>query len=88
MRDGIILTMSKIVAKAKNPIEKKIEISRMSREELEQQVMLLTTTLEESMMKLSWYEEQVRRAKQQKFGSSSERSTDAAQISFFNEAEA
>ena len=80
--------MSKIVAKTKNLIEKKIEISRMSREELEQQVMLLTTTLEESNMKLSWYEEQIRRAKQQKFGSSSERSTDASQISFFNEAEA
>ena len=59
----------------------------MSREELEQQVMLLTTTLEESMMKLSWYEEQLRRAKQQKFGLSSEKSADAAQISFFNEAE-
>ena len=87
-RDGIILTMSKTEATNKDRIEKKLEISRMSRKELEQRVMLLTTTLEESMMKLSWYEEQLRRAKQQKFGSSSEKSADAAQISFFNEAEA
>ncbi len=86
--DDIIITMSKKVETSKELIEKKLEVSRMSRSELEQQVMLLTTTLEESMMKLSWYEEQLRRATDEKFGPSSEKSVDAAQISFFNEAEA
>ena len=80
--------MSEKAETNKNLIEKRMELSRMSREDLEQQVMLLTTTLEESTMKLSWYEEQLRRAKQQKFGSSSEKTADAAQISLFNEAEA
>lgn len=70
------------------PKEKKIDVSAMSREELEQEVLRLTTSLEESTMKLSWYEEQLRRGRQQKFGASSEKTPDAAQVSFFNEAEA
>lgn len=76
--------MSKIAATNNNLIEKRMEISQMSRKELEQVVLRLTTNLEESSMKLSWYEEQFRRAKQQKFGSSSEKNADAAQISFCN----
>ncbi len=65
-----------------------IDIQQMPREELEKAFLSAFTKLEESQAKVTWYEEQLRRSKQQKFGSSSEKNSDLNQVSFFNEAEA
>jgi transposase len=70
---------------------KNVKISRdlasLSREELEQQVMKLSTQVDELSSKLSWYEEQYRLSRAQRFGPSSEQTAPFEQMSFFNEAE-
>ena len=65
-----------------------IDIQQMPREELEKAFLRTSMQLEESQAKLSWYEEQLRRSKQEKYGASSEKTSGLNQISFFNEAEA
>jgi transposase len=70
---------------------KNVKISRdlasLSREELEQQNMQLFSMVDEMAAKLSWYEEQYRLSRAQRFGPSSEQTTPFEQMSFFNEAE-
>lgn len=63
------------------------DLSSLSREELEQQVMRLSTQVDELSSKLSWYEEQYRLSRAQRFGPSSEQTAPFEQMSFFNEAE-
>lgn len=63
------------------------DLTKLSRNELENQFVKLETHVEELSAKLAWYEEQYRLSKQKIFGSSSEK-TDDFQISLFNEPEA
>jgi len=63
------------------------DLSSLTREELEQQVMQLSTKVDELSSKLSWYEEQYRLSRAQRFGPSSEQTAPFEQMSFFNEAE-
>ena len=63
------------------------DLSSLSREELEQQVMRLSTQVDELSSKLSWYEEQYRLSRAQRFGPSIEQTAPFEQMSFFNEAE-
>lgn len=63
------------------------DLSTLSREELEQQVMQLSSKVDELSSKLSWYEEQYRLSRAQRFGPSSEQTAPFEQMSFFNEAE-
>jgi len=63
------------------------DLSSLSREELEQQVMRLSTQVDELSSKPSWYEEQYRLSRAQRFGPSSEQTAPFEQMSFFNEAE-
>lgn len=65
-----------------------IDVQQMSRQDLEKAFLATSSELEEFKAKLTWYEEQLRRSKQEKFGASSERTPGIDQISFFNEAEA
>lgn len=62
------------------------DLASLSREELEQQNMRLLSMVDEMAVKLSWYEEQYRLSRAQRFGPSSE-TTPFEQMSFFNEAE-
>lgn len=70
---------------------KNVKISRdlatLTREELEQRVMQLSSKEDEMAAKLSWYEEQYRFSRAQRFGPSSEQTAPFEQMSFFNEAE-
>lgn len=63
------------------------DLASLSREELEQQVMKLSSQVDELSSKLSWYEEQYRLSRAQRFGPSSEQTAPFEQMSFFNEAE-
>ena len=63
------------------------DLSTLSRKELEHQVMQLSTKVDEMSAKLSWYEEQYRLSRAQRFGPSSEQTAPFEQMSFFNEAE-
>ena len=65
-----------------------IDVQQMSRQDLEKAFLATSTELEEFKAKLTWYEEQLRRSRQEKFGASSEKTPGIDQISFFNEAEA
>lgn len=67
-------------------IKKMVDISSMSRKEIEEYAMKLSTQMEAMEAKLSWYEEQLRLNRQKRFGASSEKIT-IDQMSFFNEAE-
>ena len=63
-------------------------LSSMTRAELEQNIVDLTTEIESQKQKIKWLEEQFRLSRQQRFGSSSEQGMiDNDQISLFNEAE-
>lgn len=62
------------------------DLASLSREELEQQNMRLLSMVDEMSVKLSWYEEQYRLSRAQRFGPSSE-TTPFEQMTFFNEAE-
>lgn len=70
---------------------KNVTISRdlefLTREEMEQQMMQLFAAMDEMQAKLSWYEEQYRLSRAQRFGPSSEQTLPFDQMSFFNEAE-
>jgi transposase len=67
---------------------KSIDLSAMSRQELEEFAMRMSVEKEELSLKVKWYEEQLRRHRAEKFGSSSEQMHEHyEQISFFNEAE-
>lgn len=63
------------------------DLTKLSRNELENSFVKLETQVEELSAKIAWYEEQYRLSKQKIFGSSSEK-TDGLQISLFNEPEA
>ena len=64
------------------------DLSSMTRAELEQNIVDLTTEIESQKQKIKWLEEQFRLSRQQRFGSSSEQGIiDNDQISLFNEAE-
>lgn len=65
---------------------KQIDLSAMSRQDLEQFAMKKSIENEELMVKVEWYEEQIRRARAKRFGPSSE-VLHEGQISFFNEIE-
>ena len=71
---------------------KNINLSSLSREELEQEYLKLHTEYTSAMAKAAWYEEQFRLSRQKRFGASSETGV-SGQMSFedlmlFNEAEA
>ena len=63
------------------------DLTKLSRNELENNFVKLETQVEELSAKIAWYEEQYRLSKQKIFGSSSEK-TDGLQINLFNEPEA
>ncbi|MGI6731707.1 MAG: IS66 family transposase [Anaerovoracaceae bacterium] len=63
------------------------DLASLSREELEEQVMRLSTRVDELSSRLSWYEEQYRLSRAQRFGPSSEHTSPFEQMSFFNEVE-
>ena len=63
------------------------DLSSLTREELERQNMQLFSMMDEMAAKLSWYEEQYRLSRAQRFGPSSEQTATFEQMSFFNEAE-
>ena len=65
---------------------KSINVSALSRAELEEKFVQLSMEAEMLSAKLSWYEEQFLLSRAKRFGPSSEKS-DFAQMSFFNEAE-
>ena len=65
---------------------KNVDVSGMSREELEQFAVASYEESEELKQKLAWYEEQIRLMREQKFGRKGER-TDENQLSLFNETE-
>lgn len=64
-----------------------MDLSKLTREELENQAMKLLTENQELKMKLNWYEEQIRIHKQKRFGTSSEKTEADGQVSLFNEPE-
>ncbi len=65
-----------------------MDLSSMSREELELNYVQLQTQLEAEKMKVSWLEEQFRLQRAARFGASSEKAlVDFDQMSIFNEAE-
>jgi transposase len=63
------------------------DLTSLTREELEQQNLQLLTKVDELQARLSWYEEQYRLSRAQRFGPSSEQTSPFEQMSFFNEAE-
>lgn len=65
---------------------KKIDLTKYSRAELEEQLIKLSTQVEELSERIAWYEEQFRLGREKRFGPSSEK-TDFNQLSFFNEVE-
>lgn len=64
------------------------DLASLTREEMEQQMMNLFAAVDQLQAKLSWYEEQYRLSRAQRFGPSSEQTLPFDQMSFFNEAEA
>lgn len=66
--------------------KKIVDLSSLTREELEQQFIKLHTKVEELSAKLNWYEEQYLLSRAKRFGPSSEQ-TPFEQMSFLNEAE-
>ena len=64
-----------------------MDLSKLTREELENQAMKLLTENQELKMKLNWYEEQIRIHQQKHFGASSEKIQTDGQVSLFNEPE-
>ena len=68
-------------------IAKTINLSEMTREQLEEYAVAKATENESLKSRLNWYEEQFRLGRERRFGKSSEKS-DGDQISIFNEAEA
>ncbi len=68
-------------------IKKTLDLSSMTREELEAFTMQVSAEKQELAAKVSWYEEQYRLGRARRFGPSSEQ-TPFNQMSFFNEAEA
>jgi len=62
------------------------DLTKYNRIELENEYVKLSDQVEELAAKIAWYENQIRLAKYQKFGTSSEK-TDADQLNFFNEIE-
>ena len=68
-------------------VKKMVDLSSMTREELEAYAMQVSSEKEELAAKVSWYEEQYRLGRARRFGPSSEQ-TPFEQLSFFNEAEA
>ncbi len=67
-------------------VKKSMDLASLTREELEAEVMRMSMQLEEVSSKLTWYEEQYKLSRAQRFGPSSEH-TPFDQMSFFNEAE-
>lgn len=64
------------------------DLSSMTRAELEQNIVELTTEVESQKQKIQWLEEQFHLLQQKRFGSSSEKGmNDGDQMSLFNEAE-
>lgn len=63
------------------------DLTRYNRIELENEYVKLSDQVEELAAKIAWYENQIRLAKHQKFGASSEK-TAIDQLNFFNEIEA
>lgn len=64
------------------------ELSFMTRAELEQNIVELTTEVESQKQKIKWLEEQFHLLQQKRFGTSSEKGmADGDQMSLFNEAE-
>ena len=64
------------------------DLSSMSRDESEQNIIELTTQVESQKQKIQWLQEQFNLLQQKRFGVSSEKDmTDGDQISLFNEAE-
>ena len=64
------------------------DLSSMSRAELEQNIVELTTEVESQKQKIQWLEEQFHLLQQRRFGASSEKGmADGDQMSLFNEAE-
>lgn len=63
-----------------------MDIASLSRSELESKFLHLSLEVESLSAKLSWYEEQYKLSRAQRFGPSSEQTT-FDQLSFFNEAE-
>ncbi len=64
------------------------ELSSMSRDELEQNIIELTTQVESQKQKIQWLQEQFNLLQQKRFGASSEKDmADGDQMSLFNEAE-
>ena len=64
-----------------------MDLSKLTREELENHTMELLTENQELKMKLNWYEEQIRIHQQKRFGASSEKTQADGQVSLFNEPE-
>jgi transposase len=75
--------------KKANSVKKTVDLSAMSRQELEEYAMRKSTEVESLAMQLKFYEEQLRRSRAEKYGASSEKMRDEGyeQINFFNEAE-
>src|SRR5665648_585129 len=67
-------------------VEKSMDLSSLTKTELEAKVLQLSMEVESLSMKLSWYEEQYKLSRAQRFGPSSEQ-IPFDQLSFFNEAE-
>ena len=64
------------------------DLSSMSRDESEQNIIELTTQVESQKQKIQWLQEQFDLLQQKRFGVSSEKNmTDGDQMSLFNEAE-
>ena len=64
------------------------DLSSMSRDELEQNIIELTTQVESQKQKIQWLQEQFNLLQQKRFGVSGEKDmTDGDQMSLFNEAE-
>lgn len=64
------------------------DLSSMSRDELEQNIIELTTQVESQKQKIQWLQEQFNLLQQKRFGASSEKDmADGDQMSLFNEAE-
>ena len=65
-----------------------IDLTKMTREELETFAMEASTEAEALKQKVDFYEEQLRLMRQKKFGTSSEKNqVDENQLSLFNDAE-
>ena len=63
------------------------DLSSLTKEQMERQMMQMFAIMDELEAKVSWYEEQYRLSRAQRFGPSSEQTLPFDQMSFFNEAE-